>query len=503
MTAENFTYYLKNPEHLYQISYQELKSLVVQYPYCQNLRYLLVTKSQIDSLEEYQKDLQIAATYSVDRPYLYYLIHQDRESLSTTDNFILNDDYLELKDISENQNESLNLTPEPIVLEQKADIIEDVPQDNLDSISDLNKENVPFMRKIKRIKRVTLNDAPQIVEAPEVVTPIIETSNSFTPTDIPIIAASSLTLRQLIEKTTQEAEEETIENEVPKVEISDAEIISDNSEMITYMEKPKKKKSVIDQLLGRDIGASNSIEDLEEEPISSEQEPITIISLEDELESSPSPAIDYTDLSPVKEKPSMGREVLFEITNKTNQEMDAIRQKTKEKEEVPLENTMKAMEQIESNIPDEEDNTPSSPIPKTSFKSYLEKFQPPAGIIEEIEEEAEISNAIDEAVEEEMVAEIAENIKKKKKKKKKEAKKKLAAKKKKEKKKAKRKKKERVIEIARRSIEANEDVVSETLAELLAQQGSRKKAIRMYKRLSLIFPKKSSFFAEKIAKLKK
>ena len=349
------------------------------------------------------------------------------------------------------------------------------------------------MRKIKRIKRVSLSETPQVVEAPEVTTPIIETSNNITPTDIPIIAASSLTLRELIEKTTQE--EDTKENEVPVVEVTEAEIISDNAEMITYMEKPKKKKSVIDQLLGRDA-KSSSIEGIEEEST-------PVINLEDELESPPTPAEDYLDLSPVKEKPSMGREVLFEITNKTNQEMDAIRQKTKEKEEVPLENSMKAMEEIETHIPDEEDNMPSSPIPKTSFKSYLEKFQPPAGIIEEIEEEKEISNAIDEAVEEELVAEIAENIKKKKKEKKKEAKKKLAAKKKKEKKKAKRKKKERVIEIALRSIQASEDVVSETLAELLARQGSRKKAIQMYKRLSLIFPKKSSFFAEKIEKLKK
>ena len=42
-----------------------------------------------------------------------------------------------------------------------------------------------------------------------------------------------------------------------------------------------------------------------------------------------------------------------------------------------------------------------------------------------------------------------------------------------------------------------------TILELLAKQGSHKKAIQMYKRLSLIFPKKSSFFAKKIAKLKK
>jgi hypothetical protein len=69
--------------------------------------------------------------------------------------------------------------------------------------------------------------------------------------------------------------------------------------------------------------------------------------------------------------------------------------------------------------------------------------------------------------------------------------------------KKKKKKKAKVIAEANKSVQQSDDIISETLAELLAEQGSRKKAIRMYKRLSLIFPKKSSFFAKKIAKLKK
>lgn len=45
-------------------------------------------------------------------------------------------------------------------------------------------------------------------------------------------------------------------------------------------------------------------------------------------------------------------------------------------------------------------------------------------------------------------------------------------------------------------------VITETLAELLANQGQIDKAISMYQRLTLIFPDKSSFFAAKIKKLK-
>ena len=37
MNAENFSDYLKSTSELYKVSYQELKSLALQYPYCTNL----------------------------------------------------------------------------------------------------------------------------------------------------------------------------------------------------------------------------------------------------------------------------------------------------------------------------------------------------------------------------------------------------------------------------------------------------------------------------------
>lgn len=47
----------------------------------------------------------------------------------------------------------------------------------------------------------------------------------------------------------------------------------------------------------------------------------------------------------------------------------------------------------------------------------------------------------------------------------------------------------------------NEEVASETLADLLALQGQKSKAIKMYQTLSLKFPEKSRLFADKIAEL--
>ncbi len=47
-----------------------------------------------------------------------------------------------------------------------------------------------------------------------------------------------------------------------------------------------------------------------------------------------------------------------------------------------------------------------------------------------------------------------------------------------------------------------DDLVSEELAEIYAQQGLKMQAIEIYRKLSLLNPKKSAYFADQIEKLK-
>ncbi len=67
------------------------------------------------------------------------------------------------------------------------------------------------------------------------------------------------------------------------------------------------------------------------------------------------------------------------------------------------------------------------------------------------------------------------------------------------KKKKKKKKKDKKLKAKKKQKEA--EVISETLAELMAKQGYTDRAIEMYKRLSLLFPEKNSYFAGKIEDL--
>lgn len=57
-------------------------------------------------------------------------------------------------------------------------------------------------------------------------------------------------------------------------------------------------------------------------------------------------------------------------------------------------------------------------------------------------------------------------------------------------------------ELEDQSTNENDAIISETLAGLLAAQGQNAKAIKMYAALSLKFPEKSRFFADRIAALK-
>lgn len=106
MIAERFQRVLLNPEQeLANISYEELKTLVLAYPYAANLRLLLLLKSEQEQHPEYERNLSDAAAYTISRARLYTLVVPSVVPVPES--------VLELKPIAELQRELAAFTPLP------------------------------------------------------------------------------------------------------------------------------------------------------------------------------------------------------------------------------------------------------------------------------------------------------------------------------------------------------------------------------------------------------
>lgn len=105
MTQERFLKILDDPDLLATISYQEMKTLALAYPYAHNLRYLLALKAQQENHPEFDRTLAAASAYSLHRPRLFQLIAPQRAGII--------EEVLELKAIEALQRELEARNPLP------------------------------------------------------------------------------------------------------------------------------------------------------------------------------------------------------------------------------------------------------------------------------------------------------------------------------------------------------------------------------------------------------
>lgn len=146
MDAKHFLNYIKSPSLVYQISYDELKTLVLQYPFSTNLRYLLLLKSKLDNHKDYDENLAMAASYSIDRTFLYRLLQNEEWLTVPQEEMLKEEDVLILKDLTaiEKDLEKVTLSAEEKISEsavvKKTQNAELPQQESFDSTKELEPE---------------------------------------------------------------------------------------------------------------------------------------------------------------------------------------------------------------------------------------------------------------------------------------------------------------------------------------------------------------------------
>ena len=100
MTNEQFSAYLADESHLYTIGYEELKTHVMNYPFSANLRVLLLKKSLLEKNKDAERNTAMAATYTTDRRQLYNLVKRLKNPIKVSENVVLGADFLELTELS-------------------------------------------------------------------------------------------------------------------------------------------------------------------------------------------------------------------------------------------------------------------------------------------------------------------------------------------------------------------------------------------------------------------
>ncbi len=90
MNAENFPDFLQDNDRLQLLTYEELKTLAMQYPYCANIALLLLKKSRLEEHPEAERNLHSAAAIVPDRAMLFDQLQllaeeQEEETLELPD----------------------------------------------------------------------------------------------------------------------------------------------------------------------------------------------------------------------------------------------------------------------------------------------------------------------------------------------------------------------------------------------------------------------------------
>lgn len=238
MNLENFAEYLKYPSRLYQLPYEELKSLTMQYPYCGNFHLLLLIKSKLEGHPDLEKNLARAATYSVDRKYLRKIMLEEQLLPAASQLTIGEDEVLELKDLF-----TLDVDP----------VVEKIPLESSTARTENGTDHLSF---------APFPDEESLPDQPEILDPLPEIEVGEDTGEKPISPAPAASFSETSEESTPEAPESNVPEDV---ENQFEHVVPDAAQGVTEESLPEELMADIGVVV--DIAGSYPGRKTEEQPL--------------------------------------------------------------------------------------------------------------------------------------------------------------------------------------------------------------------------------------------